>query len=133
MGEGNTLMDNEIREKLKQNIQKIIEQKGENVEAYKDIIQIIWEYLRYILGFMTSIMVMERAIQVTNKRFSFIHIDMTEEGPDLKDLDNSSQTQDALKFCIDYVIDIMEKLAGDILLRGLLKRLSDKKESNDII
>lgn len=132
MGKGDALMNNEvIKEKLKQDIQKLIEQKGGDLRAYKNIIKIIWEYLRYILGFMTSIMVMERAIHVTNKRFSFIHIDMTENGPDLNSLNNSSQTKDALKFCIDYVIDIMEKLAGDILLKGLLKRLNRKK-SDDI-
>jgi len=114
-------------EELKKKISKLANQKGGDIEAYKDIMNAVWRYLRYMLGFMTSTLVMERALRIMHERFPQVYINLTVDGPDLEGLEDSPQNVDALKFCIDCVIEFMEKLAGDVLLKGLMKRLNHKK------
>ena len=115
------------KQALKRKISMLIDQKGGDIEAYKEIMDIIWRYLRHMLGFMTSSLIMERCVRLTHERFPDVQINATASGPEIKDFKASQQEIDALKFCIDNVIEFMEKLAGDILLKGLMRRLDSKK------
>lgn len=125
------MIENGTRGELTKKISRLVNQKSGDIEAYKEMMDTIWKYLRHVLGFMTSTLVMERAIHITNERFPDIHIDMTTNGPNFQELEDSTQNIEALRFCIDCVIEFMEKLAGDVLLKGLMRRLTHKK-ANEI-
>ena len=120
-------MRNGAKQALKRKISRVIDQKGGDIEAYKEIMDIIWRYLRHVLGSMISTLIMERCIRLTHERFPDIQINMTASGPEIKDLQASQQNIDLLKFCIDNVIEFMEKLGGDTLLKGLSRRLDSKR------
>ena len=125
-------MNSKAREELKRKLSRHIEKKGGDLKAYKEVMDIIWRYLRHILGQMTSNLVMERCIRLARERFPDIQICMTDSGPEIKDIQASEQAVDVLKFCMENVIEFMEKLAGDTLLKGLMRRLDTKKRSDEI-
>ncbi len=126
-------MENEAKKELEEKIYDIIHERGGNIRAYKGLMFDIWKYLRHMLGFMTSNLVMERVLRAASEKFPDFNIDMTKDGPNIEDINDSIQNIEALKFCINYAIDIMEKLAGDVLLKGLLRRLNHKKIPDEIL
>jgi len=133
MGEGYSLIQDGAKKEVRRYIHTLIEQKGGRVDAYKEVLRITCEYLRQMLGFMISNLVMERISYITHQRFSFFELPITKDGLDLEMLEDSDQNIEALRFCIDCAIDLMERLGGDTLIKGLIRRLNHVGKENEII
>ena len=124
MGEGDSLIQNGVKDEVKKNIYQLIQKKGGDIEAYKQVINETCKYLRQVLGFMTFNLVMERISRMTYERFSSSRLPLTKNGLDLSALEDSEKDIEVLKFYIDCAIELLEELGGDTLLKCLMRRLN---------
>ena len=127
MGEDDSLNQNEVKNEVRKIIYQLAEEKGGDVEAYKQIINDACEYLRHVFGFMISNLIAERIQQMTRERFPSFVLPLRKDAFDLSALKgdkNNNINIEILKFYIDCVIELTEKLGGDTVLKGLVRRLN---------
>ena len=126
MGEDDSLNQNEVKDEVRKIIYQLAEEKGGDVEAYKQIINEACKYLKQIFGFMISDLIAERIQQMIRERFPSFVLPLRRNAFDLSALkgDKNNINIEILKFYIDCVIELTEKLGGDTVLKGLVRRLN---------
>ena len=92
MGEGDSLIQNGVKDEVKKDIYQLIQEKGGGVEVYEQIINEICEYLRQVLGFMIFNLIMERISRMTCEKFSSFELLLTKDALCLSALEDSEKT-----------------------------------------
>ncbi len=128
-GPGHELIERAVQERVSQ------ARKEEVLEIYNDLLGTIWDRILPTLGRVTVMAIMERALVLTQERYSVIgYLQVTSEGVSFRGLSRNMSEEDnhvirdGLKELIANLIDILAMLTGDILVRQLLQEIEGRKQ-----
>lgn len=104
--------------------------KEEVLDIYEGLLQTVWERIFPILGRVTVIAIMERAIAITKQECPFIRrLRIGPKGPVFDGLHEAAAEadiaaiRDAMRELVANLIDILAMLTGDILVKQLIKEI----------
>lgn len=126
-------------EKPVPSIEEIIERrvsqarKEEVLTIYQDLLQTIWNRILPTLGRVTVMVIMERALAITQKKYPPVrHLRVTNDGVVFAQLQQHVDEVEhealrrALNDLIVNLIDILAMLTGNILVEQLVKEIEGK-------
>ncbi|HEX30260.1 hypothetical protein J7M22_01990 [Candidatus Poribacteria bacterium] len=124
------LKEREIEERIDREVKKEI------VDIYQDLIDEIWTRIAPILGTLSLKAIMDRAVSITSREFSFMSsIEVTEEGVCLERLKEEIKSnhgrqllKEGFKRLIVNLFHILARLTGKILINRLLQEINGLKE-----
>lgn len=103
------------------------------IDAYQDLLQMMWNRILPTLGRGTVIAIVERALALAQQEFALLaRLRVTERGLDLSELRSQAAGQDkeqlrrALQALVDHVIDLLTMLTGDILVEPLIVEIKSR-------
>lgn len=103
-------------------------QKEEVLDIYQGLMQTVWERIFPILGRVTLIAIMERAVVITKKECPFVRkLRIGPQGPVFDGLHEVaadaeiSDIRQAMRELVANVIDILAMLTGDLLVKQLVR------------
>lgn len=103
-------------------------QKEEVLDIYQGLMQTVWERIFPILGRVTLIAIMERAVVITKKECPFVRkLRIGPQGPVFDGLHEAaadaeiSDIRRAMRELVANVIDILAMLTGDLLVKQLVR------------
>lgn len=107
--------------------------KEEVLTIYQDLLQTIWNRILPTLGRVTVMVIMERTLAITQKKYPPIsHLQVTNHGIVFSDLHRhvDEVEHDLLRLALnDFIvnlIDILAMLTGNILVEQLVKEIEGK-------
>lgn len=126
-------------EKPVPSIEEVIERrvsqarKEEVLTIYQDLLQTIWNRILPTLGRVTVMVIMERTLAITHKKYPPIsHLQVTNHGISFTELQQHVDDVEhevlrlALNDLIVNLIDILAMLTGNILVEQLVKEIEGK-------
>lgn len=107
-------------------------QRQEDVlKAYDDLFKLIWHRVQPMLGRITVMAIMQRALVLTQERYPLVaHLYVAPEGVSFDRLRQRLEEQDqralheTLSHLLGNFLDILTMLTGDILVPRLLQEMS---------
>lgn len=106
--------------------------KEEVLTIYQDLLQTIWNRILPTLGRVTVVVIIERALTITQKKYPILrHLRVVQEGIDFQEMQmhvdevGHDRLREGLNELIVTLIDILAMLTGNILVEQLVKEIED--------
>lgn len=107
--------------------------KEEVLTIYQDLLQTIWDRILPTLGRVTVVVIIERALTITQKKYPILrHFQVVQEGIEFQEMHRRVDEvghdvlREALNELIVNLIDILAMLTGNILVEQLVKEIEGK-------